>query len=292
MTLTDEDAFRKAGAGEQLIATLWDNDGFRVQPGPPFSKEQLIALLQAGIPPGRVERMVRERQVKMAFNKAASDEIAKAGANETLLGVVLRNLIEEKSPDPPKTDIKIPPPPAAPTPEEIARKYSEILYAAEQAVRSSDYSRALDIVVDAKKLDRSRPEAFKLSGSILLNHLGEITRGGLEYKEAIDRGAEVEFRVRHLHGRSKVAMRESSCEGRAFISKLRFRYVSDDKQHKFEFTNDQIISADVGSTLSLAGGFHIKVSTGSRKPEIIHFHSSRDKGHKEEDKLIVDLIRR
>ena len=126
----------------------------------------------------------------------------------------------------------------------------------------------------------------------MINNLGEINRGRLEYKEAIDRGGEVEFRVSHDHGRSKVTMKGNSCEGHVWISKKLFRYLSNDKQHKFNITDDQILEVNAGAMMGLSGGFYIKVRSGTKKPEIVHFHSSREKQHKEEEKLIVDLIKR
>jgi hypothetical protein len=293
MTVTDEETFRKAGAGELLIATLWENDAFKVPPGDPLTREQIVTLLQGGTPSRRMERMVRERKAKMVFEKAATDEIAKAGGSETLIGVISTNLIEEKR----KVEVPSAPVPAvplvkSPTPEEIRVKYDALIADAQKASGTGDRLHALEILDDAKKLDRARPDAFRLAGFISLYDLNEISRARLEYKEAVAKGGEVEFRVQHIHGRNKITMKEQFCFGRLWIDKTGARFEADDKVHIFKFMRNEIVEVDEDAAIKVVeSGFHVKLNHGGNKAEPLHFRSARAKNKSEEDRLIVELLR-
>jgi hypothetical protein len=292
MTVTDEEAFRKAGAGNLLITTFWENDAFKVQPGPPLTRDQIVTLLANGTPSRRMERIVRERHVKMALEKAATDDIVKAGGSENLIGIIIKNLIEEKKqPDPPP--VAAPPPPVvkAPTAAEIKAKYDSLMADAQKTSRAHDYLGAMRILDDAKKLDPKRPDAFRLAGSISLYNLGEVIRGGQEYREAIKNGGEVEFDVEHLHGR-KLGLKEQYCSGKLFVSQQGAHYQADDRTHTFRFTKKEIVDMANDSTMKVVeNGFHVKLDRGGAKSEALHFRAPRAKNRAEEEKLIMDLLR-
>ena len=288
MTASDEESFRKLGAGEALIGALWEYDAFKVPAGPPLTGEQIVTLLQAGTPSRRMERIIQERKVKMVVEKSATDQIAKAGGSATLIGVILTNLTEEKP-----TEVKpavVVPVVREPTKEEIKAKYDTLIADAKKANDSGDHLRATEILADAKKLDRSRPEAFQTEGYIWLYSMDSISRGGLEYKEAIAKGGEVELRVEHVHGLSKL-MKEQTCLGRMWISKAGVRYEASDKVHMFRFTRKQIMEADRDKEMKVKeSGFHIRVDDGHNKADTLHFRAARSKDRAEEDTLIVELL--
>lgn len=292
MTISDEDAFRKAGAGESLITVLWENDAFKVQPGPPLSREQVVTLLQAGTPSRRMERIVRERKVKIVAETfiAASDEITKAGGSDDLINAIRKNLIEEKPKEDPKPVVV--PVVKAPPAEDIGKKYDAWIVDAQTASKASDPKHALDILAEAENLDRKRPGAFLLEGLIRLYVFNEIGEAGFAYKTAIANGGEVELHVEHTHGRSKLTMKEQGCFGRMWISKTGVRFEADDKVHVFKFTRKEIMDVENDAAMKLAeSGFHIKVDRGRSKAETLHFRSARTKNRADEDKLIVELLR-
>jgi hypothetical protein len=93
MTAEYADDFRKLGAGETLIYTLWKNDAYVVKKGPALTKDEIVTLLESGVPPPRVERIVEVRKAKLVLDAPASKEIRDAGGSDTLLGVILMNLV-------------------------------------------------------------------------------------------------------------------------------------------------------------------------------------------------------
>jgi hypothetical protein len=104
MTAGYADDFRKLGAGETLIYTLWKNDAYVVKKGSALTKDEIVTLLGSGVPSPRVERIIEVRKARLVLDGPASKEIVDAGGSATLLGVILTNLVE-KAPEPLKNQI-------------------------------------------------------------------------------------------------------------------------------------------------------------------------------------------
>jgi hypothetical protein len=286
MTTEYAEEFHQLGATETLIYTLWKNDAFVVKYGPPLTKDAIVALLESGVPSPRIERILELRKAKLVLDAPASKEIHDAGGSDSLLGVILTNLVvavEEPGTEPVKTQ---------PAVDDISRKYSELMAEAEKRVNAGDYRQAIELAGDAKKLDRSRPQAYSLSGYVWLYDLDHIPTARTEYGDAIDKGGTVVFRVEHSDGVSKITRRHETCTGIMSITKKKVRYEANNKQHIIEFSEDQIRKLDRGGKGPLGGGVVVTLNVGANKPQKEIFFSARRKDKKEEEDLIIDMIRK
>src|SRR5215471_8570178 len=57
-----------------------------VPPGPPLAKNEIVTLLQSGVPPARVEQFVEARGVSFSITPQIAREIKDAGGNNALIG--------------------------------------------------------------------------------------------------------------------------------------------------------------------------------------------------------------
>src|SRR5579872_6035189 len=84
MTAKDEQDFRNAGASLKLVAAI--REAYRpaalapVTGGPPLGKDELVLLIQNGVPGTRLEELVTVRGVNFAATPQALQELANAGA--------------------------------------------------------------------------------------------------------------------------------------------------------------------------------------------------------------------
>ncbi len=282
MTMADEEAFRKAGAGPLLIAALWEHDTFRIAPGlPPLTRQQIVTLLESDMPSPRVERIVKVRKVSMVVEKSAIDEIRKAApGSTTLIDVITENIVEEKAEV--KQPVVVPPPPP-PSGEDLRKKYDALVAQARTTART-DATKALEILADAKKLDRSRPDAFALDGYIQLYQLNSPAQGGAQYKEAITKGGEVQVKVRY-------SFKKTNSYGWLWIGPANIRFESDDKLDKLPLTRKQIVEVGLHFKARVKeDGLYVKViGAGFDKESTLHFYSAQK--NQQEDSMLVELLR-
>ena len=59
-----------------------------VPPGPPLAKNEIVTLLQSGVPPARVEQFVEARGVSFSITPQIAHEIKDAGGNNALIGAI------------------------------------------------------------------------------------------------------------------------------------------------------------------------------------------------------------
>jgi hypothetical protein len=84
---------RAAGAAGPLIEAVRANyrppaGATGATPAPPFSKDEIITLLQAGAPLSRIEQLVKQRGVSFALAPAIKAELTNAGADQPLLTAI------------------------------------------------------------------------------------------------------------------------------------------------------------------------------------------------------------
>src|SRR5919202_2179255 len=65
-----------------------NNTGPAVPSGPPLSKNEIVTMLQGGIPSARVEQFVEARGVTFALTPAVTSEIRAAGGDRSLIGAI------------------------------------------------------------------------------------------------------------------------------------------------------------------------------------------------------------
>jgi hypothetical protein len=228
------------------------------------TKEGVIRGLRSGRNSAEIEDVVKTRKVRLPLDEAGANEIAAAGGSPSLIQA-LRQV------NPIKT-------------------YAELLADAEKARKSGDARSATELAEDAKKLDRNKPDAYVLLGSIWLYDRHHIPTARSEYSDAVDRGGTVEFRAKHVDGINHMTRRHRTCSGRLWISKGKVEYKSEAGGHSFTFDKKQITKVERGGVGPLGGGVHIAVGRGKGSTEI--FFADEGQNQKEEELLMVDLIKR
>jgi hypothetical protein len=232
--------------------------------------------------------MVQVRKARLTLDPDSRKEILDAGGTPALLGIILNNSIE---PDPPK--IVQPPKPVLPSPEEIAQKYALLLGNAKKQLQASEYRNATELGEDAKKLDRSKPDAFAFVGYVCLYARDHIPTARIEYSDAIDRGGTVEFHVLHSDGVSKITRRHKTCKGRLWVSKDSVKFDADGGGvHGFQWRETQLKEIDRGGLGPLGGGVVLTIMQPDGKSAKETFFSDRDHDKRAEEDLIVDLIKK
>src|SRR5205807_8620648 len=106
LTADTESEFRSAGARPEVIEAIKANyrgavsnpthnvapgpnrPAGNVPSGPPLSKNEIITLLQSGVPTTRVEQFVEARGVSFAVTSQIAREIKEAGGNNALIGAI------------------------------------------------------------------------------------------------------------------------------------------------------------------------------------------------------------
>jgi hypothetical protein len=121
-----EAELRAAGAQPSLIQAVRAN--YRPPAGQmaPFSKNDIITLLQAGAPLSRIEQLVKQRGVSFALTPAVSGELASAGADRELL-LAIEAASAKISVAPAGAAAAAPPPaPSATTPGQAAPRLASL----------------------------------------------------------------------------------------------------------------------------------------------------------------------
>src|SRR5262249_22698629 len=124
-----------------------------VPPGPPLAKNEIITLLQSGVPVARVEQFVEARGVNFSITPQIAREIKDAGGNNALIGAITAKATEAPaSPAPAR--------PAAPA----GPDYDELTDRAVAAMQANNHYAAITLLQQAVKVDGSKPQAFGLLG--------------------------------------------------------------------------------------------------------------------------------
>jgi hypothetical protein len=77
-----------------------------------------------------------------------------------------------------------------------------------------------------------------------------------------------------------------------WITKKNVRYEATNKQHAFQFSQDQIRNVERGGVGPLGGGVVVTLNMGGNKPQKEIFFSARAKDKKEEESMIIDIIKK
>ncbi|HWS56591.1 MAG TPA: hypothetical protein VN228_20820, partial [Pyrinomonadaceae bacterium] len=229
--------------------------GANVPPGPPLSKNEVVTMLQGGIPAARVEQFVEARGVSFQVTPEVAREITAAGGNRSLVGA-----ITEKSVAASNTSAGYDGPgddgddddggdsgPAGPN-------YDGLIDQAQSSFLAQDYNNAGSYLKQAIELDPSRPIGFQLLGSWAMV-AGDFATADKAMRAAIDRGGSASFRVLHDHDGGF----NQYCEGSFFVSRAGVSFVANDGRDTFEAADSNIKEVKtnrlVGANL---GAFHVK----------------------------------
>lgn len=246
-----------------------------VPPGPPLAKNEIVTLLQSGVPPARVEQFVEVRGVSFSITPQIAREIKDAGGNNSLIGAITAKASEPAPSSPPSR------PPLRPAP--AGPDYDDLTDKAVAAMQANNANAAVRFLQQAVALDSSRPQAYGLLGFAELYGIHDINAAERSMRAAIDRGGGAPFRVYHDHDR----LFNTFCQGSLFVSKRNVTFRADDGNHTFEATRQDIKEAKLNGFVGAQfGAFHLKVGAG--KGETYNFAPYNKQ--KSEANLVINLI--
>ena len=247
-----------------------------VPPGPPMARNEIITLLQSGIPSARVEQFVEVRGVTFSITPQIAREIKDAGGNNALIGA-----ITAKASDAPPSSAKNAAPVNRPVP--AGPNYDDLTDQALAAMQANNTYGAIRVLQQAVALDASKPQAYGLMGFAQLYGSKDIVAAERSMRAAIERGGGAPFRVYHDHDK----FFNTFCQGSLFVSRTNVTFRADDGNHTFEARRPDIKEAKVNGFVGAQyGAYHLKVGAG--KGETYNFAPFNKQ--KSEANLVLSLI--
>ena len=295
-----EAEFRQAGAFPALIAAMranyrpnavdssasrGSNAAARPSPnvakGPPLTKDEVITLLQSGVPSARVEQIVEARGVQFVLTPAISREIAAAGGTRSLLGAISEHVTttfgsdEDETPSPSRSSSRAP---------SRTSSYDDLM---ERALdRSIGPDQTIDLLSRAIRLDPSRPEAYQLLGPMLLYEKADVGGAARAMRSAIERGGSALFRVYHDHAGGTF---QDYCEGSLYISKNKVVFESDNGGDSYDVPLSELDEAKLNRFVGNEfAAFHIRIKKPDGKKRNYNFAPATKQ--LAESRLILSMI--
>jgi hypothetical protein len=251
--------------------------------GPPLSENEILTLLQSGVPSARVESIVEARGVNFTINSRLAQEIKSAGGTNSLIGSISANL---KDDPPPSSSASYSPFGSASASAETTKgpDYDDLTDQAISALKANNSNHAIQLLQQAINMDASQPTAYGLLGVAYLYGMQDPMSAQKAMNAALDRNGAAVFRVYHDHD----GFFQSFCEGSFFVTKSNVTFKADDGAHTFEANDVNIKEAKLNGFVGAEyGAFHIKVDQGSGKKNYNFAPLTRSKS---ESNMIVNLI--
>ncbi|MEK6288579.1 MAG: hypothetical protein AABO57_22915 [Acidobacteriota bacterium] len=223
-----------------------------VPAGPPLAKNEIVTLLQSGVPTTRVEQFVEARGVSFSITPQIAREIKAAGGDNALIGAITGKASETA--------------PTSPGPSAPARHnvpagpdYDDLTDKALAAMQANNTALAVRLLQQAVNLDSSKPQAYGLLGFAQLYGNHDSLAAERSMRAAIERGGGAPFRVYHDHDK----FFNTFCQGSLFVSKRNVTFRADDGNHTFEATRSDIKEAKINGFVGAQyGAYHLKVGAG------------------------------
>ncbi|MGH9764379.1 MAG: hypothetical protein ACREDR_11360 [Blastocatellia bacterium] len=300
--LSDADAkeFGDAGARPELIQAIRENyraetpqsdstdarshagrterdarNNSNVPPGPPLSQDEIVTLLQSGVPSSRVEQFVEVRGVAFSLTPAITGQIKRAGGSTSLIGAIAERTAADSS----GSSI------SRPSSRASGPDYDQLTDQATAALVNRNFPLATNLLTQAIKLDPGKSAAFSLFGYSALYGSGNVEVAGKAARLAMDRGGSGVFRVYHDHTGSF----SSFCLGSFFVSKTGVTFKADNGVDTFEASKEGIKETKLNGLVGAQyGAFHIKVVQAGGGTRNYNFAPATKS--KAEANLIVGLI--
>jgi hypothetical protein len=295
-----EAEFREAGARPELIDALKSNyrppsapskspganaarpaarPSANVPAGPPLGKNEVVTLLQSGVPPARVEQFVEVRGVSFTVTSEVAKEIMAAGGNRSLLGAITEKAAATSAAG------------SSPVERKSGPDYDDLTDQAIAAMQANNSSHAIRLLQQAAALDSSKPTAYQLLGFAQLYGNQDILSAERSMRAALERGGSAVFYVYHDHD----GVFRSFCEGSLFVTRAAVTYKAKDGNHTFEAQDSKIKEAKLNGFIGAEyGAFHLKVfrDPGEQKKgdESKTFNFAPATKSKAESNLIINLI--
>jgi len=247
-----------------------------VPAGPPLAKNEIITLLQSGVPTTKVEQFVEVRGVAFSITPQIAREIKDAGGNNALIGAITAKATEA----PPSSSG-----PSGPTNRRAPAgpDYDDLTDKAVAAMQANNTYGAIRLLQEAVQLDSSKPQAYGLLGFAQLYGSKDIVAAERAMRAAIERGGGAPFRVYHDHDK----FFNTFCQGSLFVSKTNVTFRADDGNHTFLANRPDIKEAKINGFVGAQyGAYHLKVGAG--KGETYNFAPFNKL--KSEANLVLSLI--
>jgi len=238
ITQEDERELRRLGAAQQLIETIRAHyrppgspkqaeaakpkASLEVAPGPPVSSEQLINLLQIGVPADYTDKLVEVRGVDFVLTPELTRQILEAGGSRSLLGLIAVKQVAVAVPAEPQAPPATAPEPTAPAPpaglpsgediHDLPVKRSQDFDASSPRGRFDIRLHVDDIVDVWIQADKARFQVRKGS---------RPTDAGSEYSQAVPAKKLLSFRLTKMDGRGTIRLVESPTEKNGYTAWIR-----------------------------------------------------------------------
>jgi hypothetical protein len=228
------------------------NTGAPVPSGPPLSKNEIVTMLQGGIPSSRVEQFVEVRGVSFAVTPQVTAEIKSAGGDRSLIGAITEKSTGQTSDNGSDSlfgNNK------NTTAANSGPDYDDYMDHVSSSWSARDWNSAITYAQQAVQLDPSRPQAYQYLGTMLLYTRNDFTGAEQAMRAAIERGGSAAFIVYHDH----TGNFSEYCQGTFFITKTGVSFKADNGVDTFETEDSNIKEAKTnGFVGSQLGAFHIK----------------------------------
>jgi hypothetical protein len=251
-----------------------------VPAGPPLSKNEIVTMLQGGLPAARVEQFVEVRGVSFSLNPDISREITAAGGNRSLLGAITEKApVTTSSPGPGRSLAR--PPASGPD-------YDDLTDQAIAAMQANNSSHAIRLLQQAAAMDSSKPTAYQLLGFAQLYGSQDVLSAERSMRAALERGGGAAFRVYHDHD----GFFTTFCQGSFFVTKTGVTFKADDGNHTFEAQDTTIKSASINDFVgSQYGAFNVKVFQDATRNKTKTYNFAPATRKKTESSLVINLMK-
>jgi hypothetical protein len=237
-----------------------------VPAGPPLSKNEIVTLLQSGVPPARVERIVEARGVDFTLDRETSREITAAGGTRSLLGAISERAASTQANPPNSSEPNLFGNSGGGSARANAPSYDDLM--AQAYSKNITPQQSFYLLQQAIQIDSSKPAAYQLLGALLLYGRNDYAGATQAFRAARERGGDAVFRVYHDHD----GFFNTYCVGTLYVSKDKVTYEADDGKDSYQARFADIKEAKLnGFVGSQYGAFHLKVTQGDGKPRNYNF---------------------
>ncbi|MBI3653600.1 MAG: tetratricopeptide repeat protein [Acidobacteria bacterium] len=259
----------------------------KVPPGAPLSKNEIVTLLQSGVPVTRVEEFVEVRGVNFTLNAQVAKEITTAGGNRSLLGAIGEKAPTNSTASTPNNSTNSPVRNSI-TPAVNEPDYDDLTDQAISAMQSNNAAGAIRLLQKAVAMDSSKPTAYQLLGFAYLYGNQNIASAETYMRAALERNGAATFRVYHDHD----GFFKTYCQGTFFVNRMGVTFKADDGNHTFEAEKVKIKEVALNDFVgSEYGAFHVKVFQDDKKKSSKTFNFAPATTKKDESRLVVTLVK-
>lgn len=239
---------------------------------PPLNNDEVLTLLQSGVPSERVEKLVADRGVNFTLNTQISQTLRTAGAMPSLIASIAEHLSgQQQAANATQLQTNQPSSSGSDQAAEKARisaRYDELIDKATDDFDQNNTSAAARDAKSAIDLDPTKAAGYTmLAHAHLVSH--EYSAAERTMRKAIERGGFAVFRVYHADSGSEF---QGYCIGSLFIGRDMVKFRSNNGAHTFEARLSDVTEVKTNGYVGESyAAFHIKVKDKSGKTRNYNF---------------------